>query len=182
MMDELSEKCLIKANELLKRGYVDGIDVFQLCDTLIALELEKREKNEKSDALLDFNDAIIEIQEVGEIETTDISVSGDNLFYCNDILTKNSFGLPATADLMLAFIRTEQLDKMNQIMVKQLKNRYNDLSTHKRFTIGIDLSKMRLYDISDPMANITNDVDVSPVVDTPFSSNRKSRDFSGIKV
>jgi replicative DNA helicase len=96
--------------------------------------------------------------------------------------TSESFGLPATADLMLAFIRTEQLDKMNQIMVKQLKNRYNDPTSNKRFTIGIDLSKMRLYDISDPMANITNDSDSSPVVSTPFSSNRKNRDYSGINV
>jgi replicative DNA helicase len=96
--------------------------------------------------------------------------------------TSESFGLPATADMMVAFIRTEQLDKMNQIMVKQLKNRYNDPTTNKRFTIGIDLSKMRLYDISDPMANITNDVDTSPVVNTPFSAGRKPRDFSGINV
>jgi len=96
--------------------------------------------------------------------------------------TSESFGLPATADMMVAFIRTEQLDKMNQIMVKQLKNRYNDPTTNKRFTIGIDLSKMRLYDISDPMANITNDVDTSPVVSTPFSAGRKPRDLSGINV
>jgi replicative DNA helicase len=96
--------------------------------------------------------------------------------------TSESFGLPATADLMLAFIRTEQLDKMNQIMVKQLKNRYNDPTSNKRFTIGIDLSKMRLYDISDPMANITNDGDSSPVVHTPFSGGRKNRDYSDIKV
>jgi replicative DNA helicase len=96
--------------------------------------------------------------------------------------TSESFGLPATADLMLAFIRTEQLDKMNQIMVKQLKNRYNDPTANKRFTVGIDLSKMRLYDISDPMANITNDSDSSPVVHTPFSGGRKNKDYSGIKV
>jgi hypothetical protein len=96
--------------------------------------------------------------------------------------TSESFGLPATADLMIAFIRTEQLDKMNQIMVKQLKNRYNDPTSNKRFTIGIDLSKMRLYDISDPMANITNDGDSSPVVSTPFNSQRKNRDYSDIKV
>jgi replicative DNA helicase len=96
--------------------------------------------------------------------------------------TSESFGLPATADLMLAFIRTEQLDKMGQIMVKQLKNRYNDPTTNKRFTIGIDLSKMRLYDISDPMANITNDSDSSPVMHTPFGGQRKNNDYSGIKV
>ena len=96
--------------------------------------------------------------------------------------TSESFGLPATADLMLAFIRTEQLDKMGQIMVKQLKNRYNDPTTNKRFTVGIDLSKMRLYDISDPMSNITDDGDSSPVVQTPFGGQRKNQKFEGIKV
>ena len=60
--------------------------------------------------------------------------------------TSESFGLPATADLMFALISTEELEGVNQIMVKQLKNRYNDPTVHKRFVIGIDRSKMRLYD------------------------------------
>jgi len=60
--------------------------------------------------------------------------------------TSESFGLPATADLMFALISTEELEELNQIMVKQLKNRYNDPTIHKRFVIGIDRAKMRLYD------------------------------------
>jgi len=60
--------------------------------------------------------------------------------------TSESFGLPATADLMFALISTDELESLGQIMVKQLKNRYNDLSINKRFVIGIDRSKMRLYD------------------------------------
>ena len=60
--------------------------------------------------------------------------------------TSESFGLPATADLMLALISTEELEQLGQIMVKQLKNRYNDLNVHKRFVVGIDRAKMRLYD------------------------------------
>ena len=60
--------------------------------------------------------------------------------------TSESFGLPATADLMFALISTEELEDMNQILVKQLKNRYNDINNHKRFVVGIDRSKMRLYD------------------------------------
>ena len=60
--------------------------------------------------------------------------------------TSESFGLPATADLMFALISTEELEGMNQIMVKQLKNRYNDPTIRKRFVIGIDRAKMRLYD------------------------------------
>ena len=60
--------------------------------------------------------------------------------------TSESFGLPATADLMFALISTEELEGLNQIMVKQLKNRYNDPTIFKRFVIGIDRAKMRLYD------------------------------------
>ena len=60
--------------------------------------------------------------------------------------TSESFGLPATADLMFALISTEELEQLGQIMVKQLKNRYNDLSVFKRFVVCIDRAKMRLYD------------------------------------
>jgi len=60
--------------------------------------------------------------------------------------TSESFGLPATADLMFALISTEELEGLNQIMVKQLKNRYNDPTIYKRFVVGIDRAKMRLYD------------------------------------
>ena len=60
--------------------------------------------------------------------------------------TSEAFGLPATADLMFALISTEELEGLNQIMVKQLKNRYNDPTIFKRFVIGIDRAKMRLYD------------------------------------
>ena len=61
--------------------------------------------------------------------------------------TSESFGLPATADLMFALISTEELEEVNQIMVKQLKNRYNDPTMNKRFVIGIDRAKMKLYDV-----------------------------------
>ena len=60
--------------------------------------------------------------------------------------TSESFGLPATADLMFALISTEELEELGQILVKQLKNRYNDLNMYKRFVVGIDRAKMRLYD------------------------------------
>ena len=61
--------------------------------------------------------------------------------------TSESFGLPATADLMFALISTEDLEELGQIMVKQLKNRYNDPTIYKRFVIGVDRAKMRLYDV-----------------------------------
>ena len=62
--------------------------------------------------------------------------------------TSESFGLPATADLMFALISNEELDDLNQILVKQLKNRYNDPTLNKRFILGIDRAKMRLFDVS----------------------------------
>jgi hypothetical protein len=61
--------------------------------------------------------------------------------------TSESFGLPATADFMFALISSEQLESLNQIMIKQLKNRYNDPTIHKKFVVGIDRAKMRLYDV-----------------------------------
>jgi replicative DNA helicase len=61
--------------------------------------------------------------------------------------TSESFGLPATADFMFAVIRTEQLDSLNQVLVKQLKNRYGDENTNKKFVMGVDRSKMKFYDV-----------------------------------
>jgi predicted ATP-dependent serine protease len=72
--------------------------------------------------------------------------------------TSESFGLPATADLMFALISSEEMDDLNQIMIKQLKNRYNDPNMIKRFVVGVDKSKMRLYDVSDSaQTNISNE-------------------------
>ncbi len=67
--------------------------------------------------------------------------------------TSESFGLPATADLMFALISTDELEELGQIMVKQLKNRYNDISINKRFVVGIDRAKMRLYDCEQSAQN-----------------------------
>jgi len=75
--------------------------------------------------------------------------------------TSESFGLPATADLMFALISTEELEGLNQIMVKQLKNRYNDPTMNKRFVVGIDRAKMRLYDCEQSAQNdIVDDTDI----------------------
>ena len=75
--------------------------------------------------------------------------------------TSESFGLPATADLMFALISTEELEGLNQIMVKQLKNRYNDPTMNQRFVVGIDRAKMRLYDCEQSAQNdIVDDTDI----------------------
>ena len=83
--------------------------------------------------------------------------------------TSESFGLPATADLMFALISTEELDKEGQIMVKQLKNRYNDPTNHRRFVVGIDRSKMRLYDVEETEQTLTDD---TPVFDKTETGKR----------
>ena len=76
--------------------------------------------------------------------------------------TSESFGLPATADFMFAVIRTEELDELNQVLVKQLKNRYSDVGANRRFVIGIDRSKMRLYDCEQ---SAQDDILDGPVMD-----------------
>jgi len=89
--------------------------------------------------------------------------------------TSESFGLPATADLMFALISTEELEKLGQFMVKQLKNRYNDPTVHKRFIIGVDRSKMRLYDVREVEQTLQDD---TPVFDHSELANK----FEGFKV
>jgi replicative DNA helicase len=100
--------------------------------------------------------------------------------------TSESFGLPATADLMFALISTEELEAMNQIMVKQLKNRYNDPTTNKRFVIGVDRAKMKLYDVEQSAQSDISDsgqVDTGPAFDkTDFGKRERSRNFQGFKV
>ena len=88
--------------------------------------------------------------------------------------TSESFGLPATADFMFALISNEELDGLNQIVVKQLKNRYNDPTVNKRFVLGIDRSKMRLYDVENKEQEDLVDSGQTPVMDnTDFGSHNR---------
>ena len=92
--------------------------------------------------------------------------------------TSESFGLPATADLMFALISNEELDKLNQIAVKQLKNRYNDLTVNKRFVIGINRAKMRLFDVKPSEQNDLVDSGQEDFTKPVFDNT----DFGGFKV
>ena len=87
--------------------------------------------------------------------------------------TSESFGLPATADLMFALVSTDELAAAGQMMVKQLKNRYNDPGKHQRFVIGVDKSRMRLTDVINATANLIND---TPVFENS-KMNEKFKDF-----
>ena len=91
--------------------------------------------------------------------------------------TSESFGLPATADLMLAMISTEQLEGMNQVMFKQLKNRYNDPTKNKRFVVGIDRSRMRLFDLEDSAQD-----DIIPDIHEYTIGESTKQDFSSFTV
>jgi archaellum biogenesis ATPase FlaH len=100
--------------------------------------------------------------------------------------TSESFGLPATADLMFALVSNEELEQLNQIVVKQLKNRYNDPSFYKRFVIGVDRAKMKLYDVEasaqvglSDAGQVQDDV---PMFDkSEFGKRQKAEAFSGFK-
>jgi len=100
--------------------------------------------------------------------------------------TSESFGLPATADFMFALISTEELEQLNQIMIKQLKNRYNDLTSFKRFMVGVDRAKMRLYNLEDLAQNDVSDSGIdfeeSTLEDRSFKQMFSKKDFSGIKI
>ena len=93
--------------------------------------------------------------------------------------TSESFGLPATADLMFALISTEELEGLGQILVKQLKNRYNDPTIHKRFVIGIDRAKMRLYDCEQSAQNDILDNGKDEEYD--YEEKKPKKTFEGFK-
>jgi hypothetical protein len=102
--------------------------------------------------------------------------------------TSESFGLPATADLMFALISSEELEALGQIMVKQLKNRYNDPGFYKRFTLGIDRSKMKLFDIEQSgQDGLADSGQPQPNPDRPLNTfgdreRTEKKKFSGFKL
>jgi hypothetical protein len=90
--------------------------------------------------------------------------------------TSESFGLPATADFMFALISSEELQDLNQMMVKQLKNRYSDPSTNRKFVIGVDRPKMKLYDVEQKaQADLADDKKNDD--DTPLFDRSKNSKF-----
>ena len=100
--------------------------------------------------------------------------------------TSESFGLPATADFMFALITNEELEGLNQILVKQLKNRYSDPNAFKRFVVGVDRSKMRLYDVEDSAQQGITDSgqneDPGPINTFGNREGKFNRNFGGLKV
>jgi hypothetical protein len=99
--------------------------------------------------------------------------------------TSESFGLPATADFMFALVSNEELEGLNQIIVKQLKNRYNDPGFYKRFVIGVDRAKMKLYDVeasAQTLSDSGKNDDDEPMFDkSNFGRRQKAESFDGFK-
>ena len=96
--------------------------------------------------------------------------------------TSESFGLPATADLMFALITSEELEELGQMMVKQLKNRYNDPTKYRRFVIGVDRSRMKLYDVEESaQSDIMNDMAPDKPIST-WGDNENKDTFADFKV
>ena len=95
--------------------------------------------------------------------------------------TSESFGLPATADLMFAIISTEQMEELGQLLVKQLKNRYNDPTLNKKFVVGVNRAKMRLFDVAqsaqDELVDTGQEVDTTPSFDVATGGKFKKRDY-----
>ena len=89
--------------------------------------------------------------------------------------TSESFGLPATADLMFALISSEELEQEGRIMVKQLKNRYNDPTTNRKFVVGIDRAKMKLFDVAESTSEIMNQKEEDPDVNA-FDAVKQNQD------
>ena len=92
--------------------------------------------------------------------------------------TSESFGLPATADLMFALISNDELDQMGQIMVKQLKNRYNDPTTYRKFVVGIDRAKMRLFDVEQTAQDDILDSEPTVKYNSEESSFKPTKSFA----
>ena len=96
--------------------------------------------------------------------------------------TSESFGLPATADLMFAIISTEELEELGQLLVKQLKNRYNDPTKYRRFVVGVDRSRMKLYDVEE---SAQSDIMSDMVPDKPinkFGEREQPDSFTDFKL
>jgi len=159
---------------VMKRKFVPSIifiDYINLCQSMVyrganvnSYEKIKSIAEELRGLAVELVVPIVTATQINRTGASSTDVSMENV--------AESFGLPATADLFLAMIRTDELDELNQIMMKQLKNRYDDMTKNRRFILGVDRSKMRLFDCEDDaQEDIMQDNDISGVP-------KGNRDFS----
>lgn len=125
-MDKKTEAFIRQRVEYMKiLGLTDDeSDTEDYIDMMRLVLQEQEDKNNISDSKIDYNDEIVEIEELDDMETVDISVTGDQLFYCNGILTKNSIGVAATADVIMSIFQSEEDMEMGLIKLGMMKNRF----------------------------------------------------------
>jgi hypothetical protein len=121
-----NDKFVRERVELMKNiGLINpDIDTEQCVEVVNLVLSEQEDKNNKSDLLLEYNDEILDIVALGDMETVDISVTGDQLFYCNGILTKNSMGIAHVSDVILSIFQTEEDMELGLVKLGMIKNRY----------------------------------------------------------
>ena len=162
----------------MKRKFVPEIifiDYINLCQSMVYKGANVNSYEKIKSIAEELRGLAVELV-VPIVTATQINRSGAG---SSDVSMENvaeSFGLPATADLFLALIRTDELDEFNQIMVKQLKNRYSDMTRNRRFVLGVDRSKMRLFDCEDDAQDgLMQDGDIST---SPVSTHGGGGGFS----
>jgi len=147
-MNNLYAKCLVNADYIIKTGHHLDMSVEEVANYLYNEEICKAEREKYHDQkLIDFDDEIVEIEELEERELLDIQVSGDNLFYANNVLTKNSVGLPMTLDFFAAMTTDDVLQENNQQLLHLLKTRWGAKADVKPQLVNIDWSRMRYSDV-----------------------------------
>lgn len=148
--EEVYASCYAYAQQLYENRKELGIEiesVGQLSDLLYDMFMDKAQHDHMTDSLIEYNDEIVSIEEDCEEDTMDITVSKDSLFYANGVLTKNSFGLPATLDWFIAISQDEVLQDNNQQRVVCLKTRWSNKSKLKPELVGVNFDLMRYTDV-----------------------------------
>jgi hypothetical protein len=159
------------------KGDMSVSDIFELLKDML---IEKILREEITDSKIDYNDEIVSIECVGELDTVDISVSGDNLFCCNGILTKNSIGLIMSLDSAFTLIATDELSEMDQIIIKMLKNRYGELD---KFVVGLEKAKMKFYELEASAQTLAKPALAPQPSNAPQRLGRAAAEkFSGFKM
>ena len=163
----LNQADVIISNPSLFKQWNNITDIEVLANMLYNLAIEKEINSAITDQYIEYDDEILEIEELEEMDLMDITVSGDNLFFANNILTKNSSGISHTADSMFALISTAELAQLNHVRIKQLKNRYGDVFRPNSFLVGVERSKMSFYDVDlpDNLSQPKQQIDLDDVED-----------------
>jgi hypothetical protein len=157
--------------------YIDYINLcvssrLKLSSAVNSYTMVKAIAEELRGLAVEFNLPIVSATQTNRTGFTDSDVGLEH--------TSESFGLPQTADFMIAAITSEELENLNQILIKQLKNRYSDPSMNKRFVVGIDKKRMKLYNAeASAQNNIIKSIDEVPVMDnTEFGEQLIKRKFN----